>query len=138
VHVQLNLPDNALVVLNTTREDRRGLKAITRVVSLDNRELFNRTDTLDALANRATALAPVPLDAIFAHDSVVLVQLRLMDGGKLVSDNFYWRGKEPASYRALGTMPEAPPLTHATCCASLLLMMQILRCDPICGRIRVW
>lgn len=107
VHVQLNLPDNALVVLNTTREDRRGLKAITRVVSLDNRELFNRTDPLDALANRATALAPVPLDAIFARDSAVLVQLRLMDGSKLVSDNFYWRAKEPASYRALGTMPQA-------------------------------
>lgn len=108
LHVQLNLPDNALVVLNTTRDDRRGLSAITRVVSLDNRELFTRTDRVDALANRATPLAAVPLDAIFAHDPMVLVQLRLMDGSTLVSENFYWRGKEPASYRALGAMPRVP------------------------------
>jgi beta-galactosidase/beta-glucuronidase len=108
LHVQLNLPDNALVVLNTTREDRPGLSAVTRVVSLDNRALFTRTDRVDALANRATPLAAVPLDAIFAKDPMVLVQLRLMDGSTLVSENFYWRGKEPAAYRALNAMPRVP------------------------------
>jgi len=77
-------------------------------VSLDNRQLFTRTDRVDALANRATPLAAVPLDAIFAKEPMVLVQLRLMDGNTLVSDNFYWRGKEPASYRALNALPQTP------------------------------
>jgi hypothetical protein len=77
-------------------------------MSLDNRELFARSDAVDALANRATPLAALPLDAIFAKDPMVLVQLRLVDaGGGTVSENFYWRGKEPASYRALGAMPKA-------------------------------
>jgi beta-galactosidase/beta-glucuronidase len=108
VHIQLNLPDNALVVLNTTQADLKGLTATTRVVSLDDRELFARSDTLDALANRATPLAPVPLDGLYAGSPMVLVSLRLTDAtGRLVSENFYWRGKDPASYRALNDLAPA-------------------------------
>jgi hypothetical protein len=109
LHVQLNLPGNELVVLNTTREDRPGLTAVTRVVGLDNRELFTRTDRLDAKANRATQLAAVPLDRLLAEHGAALVQLRLTDeAGELVSENFYWRGKDPASYRALNGLPQVP------------------------------
>jgi len=105
VHIQLNLPDNALVVLNTTQGDLKGLSATARVLSLDNRELFARTDSVDALANRATPLAAVPLDTLYAQNPVVLVSLKLSDAsGKLLSENFYWRGKEPASYRALNAL----------------------------------
>ncbi len=105
VHIQLNLPDNALVVLNTTRADLRGLTATTRVVSLDNRDLFARTDRVDALANKATPLPAVPLDSLYAQSPMVLVSLKLSDAsGKLVSENFYWRGKAPASYRALNDL----------------------------------
>ncbi|MEO8374864.1 MAG: LamG-like jellyroll fold domain-containing protein [Sphingomonas bacterium] len=105
LHVQLNLPGNELVVLNTTREDRKGLHAITRVVSLDNRVLFTRDDAVDALANRATPLAPVPLDTLFDGNGVVLVSLKLLDGaGAPVSENFYWRGRDAAAYRALNDL----------------------------------
>jgi beta-galactosidase/beta-glucuronidase len=108
VHIQLNLPDNTLVVLNTTRGDLKGLTATTRVVSLDNRELFARTDRLDALANCATPLPAVPLDSLYAQSPMVLVSLRLSDAsGKLVSENFYWRGKAPTSYRALNDLAPA-------------------------------
>lgn len=105
LHVQLNLPGNELVVLNTTQQDQRGLTATTRVVSLDNRELFTRTDRVDALSNRATPLAAVPLDTIFAREPIVLVSLRLTDAqSKLISENFYWRGKTPGDYRALNAL----------------------------------
>jgi beta-galactosidase/beta-glucuronidase len=105
VHVQLNMPGNELVVVNTTRDDANGLIATTRLVGLDNRELFARTDKLDARSNSATPLAAIPLDRIFADHPMLLVSLRLTDGsGKLVSENFYWRGKEATSYRALNDM----------------------------------
>ena len=39
VHVQMNLPDYSVTVVNSTRETRTGLKLVTRVLSLDNREL---------------------------------------------------------------------------------------------------
>ncbi|PCD02830.1 glycoside hydrolase family 2 [Sphingomonas spermidinifaciens] len=108
LHVQLNLPGNELVVLNTTQGDAKGLTVRTRVVGLDNAELFARTDRLDALANRATPLAAVPLGQLYAANPVVLVKLELVDaGGKVVADNFYWRGASEASYRALNTMGAA-------------------------------
>ncbi len=108
VHVQLNLPGNELVVLNTTQADMRGLTATARVVGLDNRELFRRSLPVDALANRATPLPAVPLDTLYPADGMVLVALTLTDaGGRVVADNFYWRGRDTASYRALNTLAPA-------------------------------
>jgi hypothetical protein len=108
LHVQLNLPGNELVVLNTTQSDQRGLVSRVRVVGLDNRELFRREDRLDALANRATALAAVPLDQLFTQHPMLLVSLALTDRqGKIVSENFYWRGRDAASYRALNDLSPA-------------------------------
>lgn len=41
----------------------------------------------------------------------MLVSLKLTDAsGALVSENFYWRGKESASYQALIRMPSVPLL----------------------------
>jgi hypothetical protein len=108
LHVQLNLPNNELVVLNTTQADARGLVSKVRVVGLDNRELFAREDRVDALANRATTLAAVPLDRLFAQHPMVLVSLSLTNRqGGTVSENFYWRGRDTAAYRALNDLAPA-------------------------------
>jgi hypothetical protein len=40
---------------------------------------------------------------------VVLVTLKLTDdSGRVVSENFYWRGKDAASYRALDDLAQTP------------------------------
>jgi hypothetical protein len=109
LHIQVNLPGNEVVVVNTTRDDAPGLTAKERVVSLDNRELFARSDHIDAKANQNTTLPALPIDALTAKEPMVLVQLKLEDSaGRTVSDNFYWRGKDAASYRALDGLPEVP------------------------------
>ncbi|MCC2975935.1 glycoside hydrolase family 2 [Sphingomonas sp. PL-96] len=116
LHVQLNLPGNELVVLNTTQAAVPGLTARTRVVSLDNRELFTRTDRVDAAANQATTLAAVPLDRIFGGNPMVLVSLQLLDGkDRVVAENFYWRGRDAGSYRALNDL--APVVLEASAAA---------------------
>ncbi len=105
LHVQLNLPGNELVVLNTTQADARGLTARVRVVGLDNRQLFARDTPVDALANRATPLAAVPLADVFRTTPMVLVKLALLGpGGQVMSDNLYWRGRDEDAYRALNTL----------------------------------
>lgn len=119
LHIQLNLPDDELVVVNMTREDRTALSAHVQVFGLDSRMLYDRTDKVDALANRATSLPPVPLRRLFAADPMLLVSLELRDrGGALVSDNIYWRGKDAGAYRALNALAPAqlevqvqPPVT---------------------------
>lgn len=106
LHIQLNLPDNGLAVINSTREDRAGLTASVRVTDLAGKTLFTRTDAVSATANRVANLAPVPLADLFAANPMVLVKLELRDAGDaLVSENFYWRGKDEAAYQALGAMP---------------------------------
>jgi hypothetical protein len=109
LHIQMNLPGNEVVVVNTTRQDANGLTAKEHVVSIDNRELFERSDRVDAKANQTTTLPPLPLDSLMAKDPMVFVELGLVDSaGRTVSDNFYWRGKDTSSYRALDGLPQVP------------------------------
>lgn len=112
LHVQLNLPSNELVVVNTTREERQGLIARVRVVGIDGRELWARDTPVDVAANRATVLAAVPLEKLFATNPAVLVRLELLSGGAVIADNFYWRGRDDAALRALsGLAPAAVTVT---------------------------
>lgn len=108
LHVQLNRPDNTLVLVNTTRDDARALTVTSTVTDLSGKVLWRRQDRADALANRDTPLAALPLERIFATDPMVLVALRVTDrAGRTVTETTYWRGKDEAAYRALGTMPAA-------------------------------
>ncbi len=109
VHIQVNLPDNALVVVNTTRKAVMGLSASVRVTDLAGQQLYTARHKLDALANRSDVIATVPLDEIFAEHPMVLLSLRLESkDGNLVSENFYWRGRDKNAYRALNDMPVVP------------------------------
>jgi hypothetical protein len=106
LHVQINLPGNEVVVINTTRDNAPGLTATTRILGLDGKELFARRDRLDALANRDTMLPAVPLGALLAQHPMVLVSQSLTDrSGHVLSSNLYWRGKDESSYRALNDLP---------------------------------
>jgi hypothetical protein len=106
VHIQLNLPDNALVVVNTTQRPLADVRASVRVFGLDNQLLFERTDTLDAPVNQAVTLSAVPLARLFADHPMLLVSLRLTDNaGTPLDDNFYWRGRDAGAYRALNDLP---------------------------------
>ncbi len=106
LHVQLNLPGNELVVVNTTRVNARGLQVQVDVTDLAGHRLFNNSDTLDAPANSTTVRAPVPLARLFEKTPMLIVAIKLYDaGGSLVSGNLYWRGRDTAAYRALNDMP---------------------------------
>ncbi|WP_298193872.1 LamG-like jellyroll fold domain-containing protein [Novosphingobium sp.] len=115
VHVQLNLPDNQLTVINTTRQDLPGLIAKVRVTDLTGRTLLQRENPLVAPANTATALPQIDLASLMADGSMVLVALELTDAkGAPLSRNLYWRGRDPSAYRALNAMPAAAISLRAT------------------------
>ena len=107
LHAQLDLPDFAPAVVNTSREARRNLRLRSRVLSLDGRVLLERTDRLDAAANDVATLAPLALRPWFASEGVVLVQLALTDAhGQLESSNVYWPSDSDAGQRRLGSLPQ--------------------------------
>jgi hypothetical protein len=105
VHVQMNLPDYSVTVVNSTREARAGLELTSQVLSLDNRVLAARKDSIDARANDITA-APAPqVTQFIEQEGMVLITLRLRDAaGKLISDNTYWQGKDDNSHRKLNSL----------------------------------
>ncbi|HZF15443.1 MAG TPA: LamG-like jellyroll fold domain-containing protein [Steroidobacteraceae bacterium] len=109
VHAQMNLPDFRLAVINSTREARAGLTLESRVLSLDDKLLLERKDAVNATADAVTNLGALDLAPLLAQEGLVLVTLRLTDSaGALVSGNFYWQGRDEASYRKLNDLAQQP------------------------------
>jgi hypothetical protein len=102
VHAQLNLPDFTPAVANITRTARSGLRLRTRIVSLDNRLLVERVDSVAVAANSVATLAALDLKPVLMREALVLVKLSLTDSrGVTLSENLYWQGRDAASQRRL-------------------------------------
>src|ERR1700722_12780208 len=109
IHAQLNLPDFTLTVTNISRAARPHLRLRTRLISLDNRPLAERIDSLGVAANSIATLAKLDLEPLLAREGLVLVKLTLSDAsGATLSDNLYWQGRDAASLRRLGELQPQP------------------------------
>jgi hypothetical protein len=89
LHVQLNLPDRMVSVINTRLAPQPDLAVRARVFGLNSQLLWEKTAKTSAPANayRETFTVPEPAQAT----PVCFVKLELQDGrGRVVSDNFYW------------------------------------------------
>ncbi len=107
VHVQLDLSNYDVAVVNTTTNPLTGLSLSASVFSLDNKLLLHHEEKRDASADTITAGFKLDLAPLMA-DSMVLVKLELRNlQGQLVSDNLYWLGDEYSSYRQLNKLPPA-------------------------------
>ncbi|MEG8017326.1 glycoside hydrolase family 2 protein [Sphingomonas sp. LR55] len=104
VHVQMNLPDWKVVLVNNRLADLRGVKVTAKVVSLDNRTLADRTETIAAPREATTDAFTLDL-APLLQQGVALVRLEATDAaGKRLSTNFYWQAKDDAAFQALNTL----------------------------------
>jgi len=110
LHAQLNLPDFALAVVNTTQSAQRGLTLRSRVYSLDDRLLGERIERVDAAANATTTLKPLAeLVNALPRERLVLVRLTLTDEqGVLKSSNDYWQGLTAADQQRLTALAPQP------------------------------
>ncbi|MBI5820799.1 MAG: beta-mannosidase [Verrucomicrobia bacterium] len=105
LHVQMNLIDHAVSVINCRPQPQPGLEVSASVFDLDARPLWQRTVKLDAPANafrEAFAITGLTNLAPF-----IFVKLQLKDAaGRPVSDNFYWLpGRDVADFKALQKLP---------------------------------
>ena len=105
VHVQLDLSNYGVTVVNTTTDSLKGLTVAANVYSLGNKLLFHNEQPFDAPADSSTNGSKLDLAPLFSN-GVLLVKLELKDiGGQLVSDNFYWLAADSTSYRQLNKLP---------------------------------
>jgi hypothetical protein len=108
LHVQMDLSDHTVQLVNTTRDAAHGLHVHAIVVSPRNETLASKDIAVDSAANVTTPLFTLPVADLFAEHPLVFVRLELRDAtGAMIADNFYWVAKDPASYRALDNLASA-------------------------------
>jgi hypothetical protein len=131
VHVQLDLSNYEVAIVNTTRAALAGLTVSASVFSLDNKPLLHHEEPKDVAADsEADAfkldIEPLLKDGVFlvkqksqgeddqapaadlaplVKGGVVLVKLELRNqAGDVLSQNLYWLGTQSSSYRALNRL----------------------------------
>ena len=120
LHVQMDLADHTIQVVNTTGEEHRQLQVMARVVAPNNETLATKQVTVTAVANNTTPLFILPVAELFEHHPLLFVRLELRDqAGALVADNFYWVGRDPGSYRGLEQLAPAVLSSDVTATADI-------------------
>lgn len=114
VHIQLDLSNYDVDVVNTTRSALVGLTATSDVYSVDNKLLLHRSEPVNLGSNSVTHLFQLNLSPLFSS-GVIFIKLELKDAsGKELSSNFYWLGSDSEAYRELTRMPGAAITASAT------------------------
>jgi hypothetical protein len=106
IHVQLDLPDYEIAIINNTIAALPKLNVHAQVFDLSSKLLFERSSTIDAAPNSANNVARLALEDALANNPVVFVKLTLTDtSGKQLSQNFYWLAAHDWGYRKLNDLP---------------------------------
>ena len=106
IHVQMNQNDFHVMVINQLPKPLSGLKVRVRVLNLDGTVKYDQTTPVATAAGSAATDAGAiafPTDVSAVH----FVKVELTDAqGKLLSDNFYWRGVSENDLTALDSLPD--------------------------------
>jgi hypothetical protein len=106
IHIQLDLSNYRVEVVNTTPEAVQNLTASASVYSLQNKLLAQQSHAIDSAADSLTPGFPMDLAPLLSS-GVIFVELQLRNGSdQIVSSNFYWLGSDAASYRQLDDLPQ--------------------------------
>ena len=104
VHVQMNLPDWKVVLVNNGLTSLRGVTVKAKVIGLDNRAIADRSATI-AAPGETTSTAFTLDPAASTAQGVALVKLEASDAsGKLLSTNIYWQAATDAQFQALNAL----------------------------------
>ncbi|MGH9736268.1 MAG: glycosyl hydrolase 2 galactose-binding domain-containing protein [Candidatus Acidiferrales bacterium] len=119
VHIQMDLSNYQVAVVNTTRAAESGLSVDASVYSLANKLLAHHAETKDAAADAVTNAFKLDIAPLLGSNDVVLVKLVLRSGtGQIVSQNLYWLAASSPDYRALDRMAPAQVSASATSMAN--------------------
>jgi hypothetical protein len=114
LHVQMDLSDYTIAVVNTTREQRKDLRVTARIVSPSDVTLDAENATVTADANVVTPVLHLPIPSLTQKNPLVFVRLEMRDEkGVLVADNFYWIAHDDESYQGLNKLAPATIETQA-------------------------
>jgi len=103
LHIQWDLRNWTVSVINATLTDRTGLTAIAKVINSDSTQKSLQSVALDAAANgKTTAFTMKKPDDL---SPVHFIWLQLKHGNEVISENFYWNGTTYLDYTHLDSLP---------------------------------
>ena len=114
VHVQMDLADHRLALVNNGLSAIKGASLRARVVGLDGKLLSERTSRIDAAANSTAQGEVLDLSGPLTQGAVVVrLDLSAADGASL-SSNLYWVARDAEGSRKLSVMAPQPVTVAAT------------------------
>ena len=106
LHILYHPIKNTVNVVNYSAGDRSGLTASARIYDMYGKPVWSASCPLDIPEDDTRICFPVEVPADITD--VYFIRLELTDAeGKVLSDNFYWKGREEGNLQALRTLPSA-------------------------------
>lgn len=110
LHIQWNAAADQVEVVNYRAGNQRGLVAKAQLLTQTGEVKWEQESKLDIAEDSIAQCFSLPQDeeTLGNLSATYFIRLSLCDAaGKVLSDNFYWRGKEDGDYRSLLTLPKA-------------------------------
>jgi hypothetical protein len=106
LHVQLNLDDSMVAVINRSYQAQSNLMVTADVLDINGKSRFHQTSTISSKATTASEVFSVA-SSLAKESEVVFVVLHLKDShGKLISQNVYWM-QATHNYTSISQMKKA-------------------------------
>jgi len=104
LHIQWNPLTDDVEVVNYSAGDLTDLSAAIEVMNPDGTRLWTKSAQLDSRED--SVAAPIHIEYPAGLAPVHFLRLKLTRKQKVVSENFYWRAKEPDNFLALRELPK--------------------------------
>ena len=109
VHIQFNLNDSVVCVLNQTAENVNSATAIIQLFDMHGKLLSEQKNPVSLNAHEVKLLNKVTLPA--NTDQVFFLKLLLRDKDKTIDENLYWLTNKKHSYEKLNELEKTSPVT---------------------------
>lgn len=103
VHIQLNLNDSVICVLNQTAHNLN-ITALTSLYNMHGKLISENKNQVDLKSHNLKLLNKIDLPD--SGTEVFFLKLLLIDNGKILDENLYWLSNKPRSYEKLNELKE--------------------------------
>ncbi len=109
VHVQMNLPDHAVMVINNPDHPLENATVSYQAYGIDGALLGSGSATVSVPPVRTSAPIDLGLHALLAKHGLMVLKLALKNsGGQVISENVYWPSTTPAGQQGLNRLATVP------------------------------
>ena len=102
VHIQLNLNDSMVCIVNQTTNELSSITAVILLYDLHGKLISEQKNPVNLKAQDVMLLSMVKLPENI--NEVFFLKLQLLDNDKILDENLYWLSNKPRSYEKLNEL----------------------------------